>query len=51
METDTTDNTESLEIHYRDFQVESESDESRTVEKSVSSEAPVTRMWGGVEGE
>ncbi|MDP7500000.1 MAG: HK97 family phage prohead protease, partial [SAR324 cluster bacterium] len=38
------------EVHYRDFQIESGDKESRTVEMSVSSEAPVTRNWGGVEG-
>ena len=40
-----------LEINYRDFQIESSDTEARTVEMSVSSEAPVTRMWGGVEGQ
>jgi len=38
------------DVHYRDFQVESGDKESMTVEMSVSSEAPVTRNWGGVEG-
>jgi HK97 family phage major capsid protein len=39
-----------LEINYRDFQIESQNTEARTVEMSVSSEAPVLRNWGGVEG-
>ena len=38
------------ELLYRDFQVESGNSEARTVEMSVSSEAPVKRNWGGVEG-
>ena len=50
METEETNNTETPEIHYRDFQVESGNSEARTVEMSVSSEAPVKRNWGGVEG-
>ena len=50
MEIEETDSTETPEIHYRDFQIESRNTEARTVEMSVSSEAPVTRMWGGVEG-
>ena len=37
-------------IEYRDFQIESQNTEARTVEMSVSSEAPVLRNWGGVEG-
>ena len=36
--------TEPLEILYRDFQVESGNKETRTVEMSVSSEAPVEMM-------
>ena len=50
METEETNTTEAPEIHYRDFQVESGNTEAKTVEMSVSSEAPVTRNWGGVEG-
>ena len=50
METEDTNNTETLEIHYRNFQVESGNKETRTVEMSVSSEAPVERMWTGVTG-
>ena len=41
---------EPVEILYRDFQVESGNKETRTVEMSVSSEAPVERMWAGVTG-
>ena len=50
MEAEETNTTEAPEIHYRDFQIESGNTEARTVEMSVSSEAPVSRMWGGVEG-
>ena len=50
METEETNTTEAPEIHYRDFQIESGKTEAKTVEMSVSSEAPVSRMWGGVEG-
>ena len=50
MEPEETNTTESPEIHYRDFQIESRNTEARTVEMSVISENPVTRMWGGVEG-
>jgi HK97 family phage major capsid protein len=39
-----------LEINYRDFQIESQNTEARTVEMSVSSESPVLRNWGGIEG-
>ena len=41
---------EPLEILYRDLLVESGNKETRTVEMSVSSEAPVERMWAGVTG-
>ena len=51
MEPEETNTTEAPEIHYRDFQIESGNTEAKTVEMSVSSEAPVTRMWGGVEGQ
>ena len=51
MEPEETNTTEAPEIHYRDFQIESGNTEARMVEMSVSSEAPVTRMWGGVEGQ
>ena len=44
------DTIEATEIHNWDFQMESGNTETRTVEMSVSSEAPVARMWGGVEG-
>ena len=37
-------NTETPEIHYRYFQVESGNTETRSIEMSVSSETPVTRM-------
>ena len=50
IEEDDKDRKQDLEIQYRDFQIESANKESRTVEMSVSSEAPVRRMWGGVEG-
>ena len=50
MEPEETNNTEAPEIHYRDFQIESGNTKVKTVEMSVSSEAPVSRMWGGVEG-
>ena len=50
IEEDDKDRKQDLEIQYRDFQIESANNESRTVEMSVSSEAPVRRMWGGVEG-
>ena len=43
-------NTEAPEIHYRYFQVESGNTETRSIEMSVSSETPVTRMLSGVEG-
>jgi len=43
-------NTKAPEIHYRYFQVESGNTETRTVEMSVSSEIPVTRILGEVEG-
>ena len=46
-----TNNTQAPQNHYRDFQIESGNTGARTVEMSVSSEAPVTRMWGGVEGQ
>ena len=42
-------NTEAPEIHYRDFNVESGKNETRTVEMSVSSETLVTKMLGEVE--
>ena len=51
MEPEETDSTETPEIHYLDFQIETGNKEARTVEMSVSSEAPVTRMWGVVEGQ
>ena len=44
------DTIEATEIHNWDFQMESGNTETRTVEMSVSSEAPVARMWAGVEG-
>ena len=52
MEVDEQEETRAIpdEVHYRDFQIESGDRESRTVKMSVSSEAPVTRNWGGVEG-
>ena len=54
LEEDTTaeveERAEPVEILYRDFQVESGNKETRTVEMSVSSEAPVERMWAGVTG-
>ena len=43
-------NTEAPEIHYRYFQVKSGNTETRSIERSVSSETPVTRMLSGVEG-
>ena len=46
IEEDDKDRKQDLEIQYRDFQIESANNESRTVEISVSSEAPVRRMWG-----
>ena len=42
METVETNTTEAPEIHYRDFQIESGNTEAKTVEMSVSSEAPVS---------
>ena len=50
LEDDIEERRELAEIQYRDFQVESSDKESRTVEMSVSSEAPVERMWAGVTG-
>ena len=50
LEDDIEERQELNEIQYRDFQVESSNKESRTVEMSVSSEAPVERMWAGVVG-
>ena len=43
-------NTEAPEIHYRYFQVESGNTETRSIEMSVSSETPVTRILGEFEG-
>ena len=43
-------NTEAPEIHYWYFQVESGNIKTSTVEISVSTETPVTRMLSGVEG-
>ena len=43
-------NTEATEIHFRYFQVESGNTETRSIEMSVSSETPVTKMLSGVEG-
>ena len=43
-------NIESPEIHYLYIQVESGNTETRSIEMSVSSETPVTRMLSGVEG-
>ena len=50
LEDDIEERRELAEIQYRDFQVESSDKETRTVEMSVSSEAPVKRMWAGVTG-
>ena len=43
-------NTEAPEIHYRYFQVESGNTETRSIEMSVSSETPVTRILDRFEG-
>ena len=43
-------NTEAPEIHYWYFQVESGNTKTSTVEISVSTETPVTRMLSRVEG-
>ena len=50
LEDDIEERQELNEIQYRDFQVESGNKETRTVEMSVSSEAPVERMWAGITG-
>ena len=50
LEDDIEERQELDEIQYRDFQVESGNKETPTVEKSVSSEAPVERMWAGITG-
>ena len=44
------DTIEATEIHNWDFQMESGNTETRTVEMSVSSEAPVARMWAWSRG-
>lgn len=41
---------EEKKIEYRDFKIDSNDATARTVEMSVSSEAPVSRNWNGVQG-
>ena len=41
---------EDKKIEYRDFKIDSNDATARTVEMSVSSEAPVSRSWNGIQG-
>jgi HK97 family phage major capsid protein/HK97 family phage prohead protease len=41
---------EEKKIEYRNFKIDSNDENSRTVEMSVSSEAPVSRNWNGIQG-
>ena len=41
---------EEKKIEYRDFKIDSEDTNTKTIEMSVSSESPVNRNWNGVQG-
>ena len=41
---------EDKKIEYRDFKIDSEDTNTKTIEMSVSSESPVNRNWNGIQG-